>query len=150
MRNQSTPILHASGGWLTTSCHGLGLCFSRGWRCRQDGSEEGEGEGEWDGMGVISDFWDLNSLKEIVKIWDQQLLFVLFSGQLEGKKAPPLPTQWLRSLLQHFLYQWMRKVSFCSIHLNIHLICFHIDDKYYPPRTFLSSLFPLKKNTRFI
>ena len=51
----------------------------------------------------------------------------------------------------------MRKVSFCklviqqtfetkpSIHFNIHLICFHIDDKYYPPRTFLSRLFPLLK-----
>ena len=89
-----------------------------------------------------------------------KLLIVLFSGesqQLKGKKAPPLPTLWLRSLLKHCLYQWMRKVSFCklviqqtfetkpSIHFNIHLICFHIDDKYYPPRTFLSRLFPLVK-----
>ena len=32
----------------------------------------------WDGMGVTSGFWDLNSLKEIVKIWDQKLLICSF------------------------------------------------------------------------
>ena len=29
----------------------LACALARGWRCRQDGSEEGEGEEEWDGMG---------------------------------------------------------------------------------------------------